>query len=455
MLFRLCSAPLLALPLLAQTLTPDRLAALEASCPQDAAFRALHHALVQEDGRKLALDWERINAMDGHFTRQIPDEPVANQKSSGRCWMFSGLNLFRRAGAKRLGCENLEYSQAYLFFYDKLEKTNLYLDAIAACRNLPATDRRVEHLLAGPVPEGGNWQGFADLVRKYGVVPKDAMPETFSSSTSAPMNQVLDLRLKAAGVRIRGARDEAAVAAEKAQALKDVYRILALHLGVPPARFTWRYEGKDHKLTEARTWTPLEFAKATFSNDLDGFVALYSVPTLPFGRKYAIDLDRAVLEREDMTFVNAPLVVLKDAARQCILEDQPVWFGADVSQDMAGDQALMMADVRDFASLYGMDFSQDRKALFETRRSVPNHNMVFTGIDLKDGKPVKWLVENSWGDARGKKGYYTMTDTWFDRFVQVVVVPKAKVPKDLLAAFGTQAEVLPPWDPMMMALQAD
>lgn len=455
MMTRLFTASLLALPLLAQPITPERMAQLRASCPQDAAFKALHHALAQEDGRKLALDWERITAVDAHFTKHIPDEPVANQKASGRCWMFSGLNLFRRAAAKRLGCETLEFSQAYLFFYDKLEKANLYLDAIAGSRGLPAQDRRVEHLLATPVPEGGNWQGFKDLVGKYGVVPKEVMPETFSASTSAPMNQILDLRLKAAGVRIRDAKDAAAVEAEKAQALKDVYRILALHLGVPPAEFTWRFEGKDRKLAEAKAYTPRSFAAATLADDLEGFVALYSVPTLAFGRKYAIDLDRAILERPDMTFVNAPLEVLKDAARQCLLADQPVWFGADVSQEMAGDQGLMMADVRDFASLYGMDLAQDRRALFETRRSVPNHNMVFTGVDLRDGRPVKWLVENSWGDARGRKGYYTMMDGWFDRFVQVVVVPRTVVPKDLLAAFDTPAEVLPPWDPMMMALCAE
>ncbi len=453
-MFARLSLPLLlaASPLLAQALTPERLDQLAAACPQDGPFRALRNALAQSDGRKLAEDWSRITAVDAHFTKRLPDEPVANQMSSGRCWMFSGLNLFRRAAAARLGCENLEFSQNYLFFYDKLEKANLFLDAIARTRGVAHTDRRVEFLLGSPVQEGGNWQGFVDLVKKYGVVPKDVMPETFSASNSAAMNQVLFLRLKVAGVRIRAAKDAAEVEALKLQAMKDVYRILAMHLGVPPAKFDWRFVAKDKKVTPLKAWTPKTFSAATLAADLDEMVALYSIPTLPFQRKYEIDLDRALLDAPNMFFVNCPLEVLKEAATACVLSDRPVWFGADVSQDMQREEGLLMAGVRDYASLYGMDFAMDRRACFESRRSVPNHNMVFTGVDMAGGKPVKWLVENSWGEKGGKKGYYTMMDGWFDTFVQVVVVPRSVVPKAVLDVFGAKAEVLPPWDPMMSAL---
>lgn len=453
MFVRHCLPVLLAAaPLGAQALTADRLAQLETACPQDGSFRALRNALAQNDGRKLAEDWSRITSVDAHFTKRIADEPVANQMASGRCWMFSALNMFRRTCASKLGCENVELSQNYLFFYDKLEKANLFLDSIARTRGVPLTDRRVEFLLGSPVQEGGNWQGFVDLVKKYGVVPKEVMPETFSSSNSAAMNQVLHLRLKVAGVRIRAAKDPAEVEALKLSAMKDVYRILAMHLGVPPAKFGWRYVAKDKQLTPLKSWTPRDFYKEAIGADLDSFVALYSIPTLPYQKKYEIDLDRALLDGPDMTFVNCPLDVLKDAAKQCVLSDRLVWFGADVSQDMQREEGLLMPGVRDYASLYGMDFAMDRRECFESRRSVPGHNMVFTGVDIADGKPVKWLVENSWGDKGGKKGYYTMVDGWFDTFVQVVVVPKSMVPKAVLDVFGTQAEVLPPWDPMMSAL---
>ncbi|WP_306599344.1 aminopeptidase C [Geothrix sp. 21YS21S-2] len=456
MFARLCLPLLIAAsPLLAQALTPERLDQLAAACPQDGGFRALKNALAQNDGRKLAEDWSRITAVDAHFTKRIADEPVANQMASGRCWMFSALNMFRRTGASRLGCDNLELSQNYLFFYDKLEKANLFLDAIARTRGAAHTDRRVEFLLGSPVQEGGNWQGFVDLVKKYGVVPKDVMPETFSSSNSAAMNQVLFLRLKVAGVRIRAAKDAAAVEALKLQAMKDVYRILAMHLGVPPSKFTWRHVAKDKQVTPLKAWTPKDFYKTAIGADLDDFVALYSIPTLAYQKKYEIDLDRALLDAPNMFFVNCPLEVLKEAAKTCVLSDRLVWFGADVSQDMQREEGLLMPGVRDFTSLYGMDFAMDRRECFESRRSVPNHNMVFTGVDMADGKPVKWLVENSWGDKGGKKGYYTMMDGWFDHFVQVVVVPRSVVPKAVLDVFGTQAELLPPWDPMMSALNVE
>ena len=439
-------------PALAQSLTPDALAELARACPQDAHFRTVHNALCQTDGRVLAMDWQKINAADAHFSHKVPDEPVSNQAASGRCWLFSGLNLFRRAAAAKLDCESFEFSQNYLFFYDKLEKANLYLDAIARTRGSAGTDRRVEWLLHTPIQEGGNWQGLVGLVKKYGVVPKETMPETFSSANSAAMNNVLTIRLRVAGVRLRNAAPDQ-VPVLKAQALKDVYRILALHLGVPPQAFSYRYQTKAKVLTALTPYTPLAFAQLTVAPALDDFVALYSIPTLPYQKKYQIDLDRAVLEGPDMFFVNCPVDVLKDVARKSLLENQPVWFGADAGQDMARAEGIMVPGLRDYASIYGMDFDMDRRELFEASASTPGHNMLLTGLDLVDGKVGKWLVENSWGDKNGHKGYWTMMDPWFDRFVQVVVVPRRFVPAAVLEVLKTQAETLPPWDPMLAALR--
>jgi bleomycin hydrolase len=440
-------------PLLCQSLTPERLVQLETACPQDAPFRAMKNALAQADGQKVARDWAKATSVDSHFTKRIPDEPVADQKASGRCWMFSGLNLFRRTAATKLGCESLELSQNYLFFYDKLEKANLYLEAIDQCRDQPYTDRRVEFLLTTPIQEGGNWMGFVELVKKYGVVPKEVMPETFSSSSSSAMNQVLAMRLQSAGLRIRAAKDLAEIVALKTQALKDVYRILALHLGTPPSRFSWRFEDKSKQLSPWKTWTPQAFFREAIGDDLDSYVAIYSIPTLPFNRKFEIDLDRALVDGPNMTFVNCPLAVLKEAAQHCILADHLVWFGADVSQEVSSEDGLMMPGLRDYTSIYGMDLSLDRKGLFETHRSTPNHNMVFTGVDIRDGKPEKWLVENSWGEKPGKKGYFTMLDGWFDLYVDVVVVPRSFVPQEVLAVFNSKAETLPPWNPMSRGLR--
>lgn len=189
------------------------------------------------------------------------------------------------------------------------------------------------------------------------------------------------------------------------------------------------------------------------TNDaLDDYFALYSIPTLTPDKKYEIDLDRALIDKPNMFFVNCSVDQIKSIARQCLLDKQPVWFGCDVGQEFSRDDGVLMAGVRDYQSMYGMDFSLSRKELFETYSSIPNHNMVLTGVDISDDSPVKWLVENSWGDKIGKKGFLTMLDGWFDRYVQVVVVHKKYIPERLIALFATQAEVLPPWDPMMKVM---
>jgi len=278
------------------------------------------------------------------------------------------------------------------------------------------------------------------------------MPETYSSSNSGTVNLVLALKLKQYAVRLRAAADSAARSALKTQALRDVYRILALNFGIPPRKFRWRYEGTDKKLRDSKTYTPQEFYRDVVHETLDDYYALYSVPTLPFGKKYAIDLDKAVADRPDMNFVNCPLETIKSLAMRVLLDDTPVWFGCDVGQESVTETGLMAPGVYDFASLYGTDFRLTREELFETFSSIPDHNMVLTGIDVVDGKPFKWLVENSWSEKAGKKGFFTMTDEWFDRYVQVIVVHRKYVPPDILALFAMPPEKLPPWDPMFRML---
>jgi bleomycin hydrolase len=432
--------------------TPQLLQEVENSCQPDAQFKSVQHALAQVDAKKISLNWQKMISVDAHFSNRLTDEKITDQKASGRCWMFSALNIFRRAAARSLTSNEVEFSQNYLFFYDKLEKSNVFLEAIIRSRNRPSTDRYVEWLMRNPVQDGGNWLGFTELVKKYGVVPKEIMPETFSSSNSNGVNGALGLRLKVAAVKIRKAKSDAEISALRLRALKDAYRILALNFGIPPKQFEWRYEDKDRKLSPFKTYTPQQFYHDVVDDALDDYLALYSIPTLEFNKKYEIDLDKAVEDRPNMFFVNCPLDTLKDLAKNVLLDNRPVWFGCDVGQETFSDSGLMMPGMYDCESMYGMEFGLSRKELFETYSSVPNHNMVFTGIDIVDGKPVKWLVENSWGEKAGKKGFFVMLDDWFDRYVQVVVVQRKYVSESLLAVFKTKAETLPPWDPMMKAL---
>jgi bleomycin hydrolase len=436
-------------------ISSDMLQDLRTGCPDDSRFRAAQNALAQTDGRKLTPDWEKINSVDGLFSTRLKDQKITDQRSSGRCWMFSALNILRPVASKALNGTDIEFSQNYLFFYDKLEKANLFLESVIRLKDKPFTDRYMEFLLRQPVQDGGNWLGFIELVKKYGVVPKEVMPETFSSSNSGTVNKVLGMRLKQYALKLRNETAPERIAEVKLQALKDVYRILAMNFGLPPTTFTWRYEGENKQVSARKTYTPQQFYRDVVHEALDDYYALYSIPTLAFDKKYEIDLDKAVYDRPNMFFVNCGLETIKDLARKCLLDNEPVWFGCDVGEETNAEAGIMMPGVYDYASLYGMDFSMSRKELFETYSSTPNHNMVFTGVDIVDGKPAKWLVENSWGDKSGKKGYLSMTDAWFDKYVQVIVVHKKYIPEKILGLFDTRPEMLPPWDPMFKMLMME
>jgi len=429
-------------------LSPSLLRELRSSCPDDGAFRSAYNALSQNDGAKITLNRDRINTIDDYYSNRLKDEAVTDQKSSGRCWMFSGLNTLRPSARKSLGISEIEFSESYIFFYDKLEKANVYLEAMARYRDRPISDRIVEFLFREPVQDGGNWLGFIELIKKYGVVPKEVMPETFSSSNSGQVNHVLNVRLRQYGLHIRGAKDEREIAGLRAQALKDVYKILALNFGLPPQQFPWRYEKSDKSLSPLRNYTPQEFFKQYVSIDLDDYVALYSIPTLPFYAKYEIELDKAVEDRPTMYFVNVPLDRLKSLALAMILHNEPVWFGCDVGKESNIDSGTLTTDVNDYGSLYGMDFTMSREELFQTYQSIPTHNMVLLGVDTVAGRPGKWLVENSWGEKAGKKGYLRMTDDWFDKYVQIAVIKKEFLQKDILGVLDQHPTRLPPWDPM-------
>ena len=447
----LTAVALLTSPAIAQDashLTPSVLSELEQSCAPGSSLRAAQNALAQTDGNRITQNWESIIALDSFFTLRLEDQRITDQKETGRCWMFSGLNILRPIVASKLDCDDIELSQNYLYFFEKLERANLFLEAIILTRDKPYTDRTVEFLLKTNAADGNNWVGFVELVEKYGVVPKDVMPETYSSSHSGHVINVLGLRLKQAAMKIRHTTTPDSIPTFKMEALKDVYRILAINFGLPPKEFEWRYMKSDTVLSPLKTYTPPQFFQEMIGDALDDYYPLYSIPTLPFERKYEIEYDRTVSDQPNMYFVNCPLEMLKEIAKRSLLDSTAVWFGCDVSRESSFDVGVMIPGLYDIQSLYGIDIAFTREDLFETYSSIPTHNMVFSGIDIVDGKVKKWLVENSWGDTKGKAGFYFMRDDWFDQYVQMVVLRKEYIPREVLALFDTKAEVLPPWDPM-------
>ena len=430
------------------TITGSLLQNLRQSFEIDDHLRLSKNALSGLDATKISISREKTLSLDEHFTHKLSPQTITAQKSTGRCWMFAGLNILRPVLRENLGIKDIELSESYLFFFDKLEKSNLFLESIIQTRNKPYDDRYVTFLMHHVVPDGGQWVGIVELIKKYGVVPKDIFPETYSSSNSKTMNRTLELSLKAAAVQLRKPENDSKLEAIKLKALENVYRILVLNLGEPPAEFRWRYENQEKYVHPYQTYTPQSFYETEIGIDLDAYYCLYSIPTRPFNRNYEIDLDRAVYEKPGLVFVNVPVNTLKELSRSSLLDDNPVWFGCDVGRESERKTGLIIPDIYDLEALYGMSFDMSREAMFLTHSNAPTHAMVFTGLDLVDGEVQKWLVENSWGKSYGKKGYFFMADSWFDYYVQMIVVHKQYIPEKILKIFEKEPELLPPWDPM-------
>jgi len=429
-------------------ISQEMLEEIEASFKMNMHVKFAQNALAEIDARKIVLNREKTISVDPYFSNKLESQDITNQESTGRCWMFAGLNILRPFAAKKLNLKNIEFSENYLFFYDKLEKANMFLEEIIKTKNKPLDDRHVEFLIKHPISDGGQWVGMRELIKKYGLVPKDVMPETYSSSHSRTMNRVLGLKLREYALKLRKIKNIKKARRVKVQALKDVYKILVINFGNPTRSFLWRYKDKDKKITSLKRYTPKEFYKEVVNVKLDDYLALYSIPTRDYGKLYEIDLDKSVYDRPNLKFVNCKIETLKEIAKKSILDKQPVWFGCDVGKESFSKKGLMIPAIYDYESLYNMKFKLTRKELFETFSNNPTHAMVLTGVDIVNNKVKKWLVENSWGKKACKNGYYHMMDEWFGYYVQEIVVHKKYIPENIIKIFKTKATLLPPWDPM-------
>lgn len=434
-------------------ITPEVLKILESSVDMNSPHtRALINAVSENDVRKLVVNRAVKNQLfDWNFSFKLKTRGVTDQKSSGRCWLFAGLNILRYRVAQRLNLKKFELSQSYSFFYDKLEKANLFLEKIIETRKRPITDRTVDFLLKQPIPDGGQWNMVVALVNKYGVVPKEIMPETYNTSNTRRINQLLAALLRKDAARLReSGKSEEELRKMKIEMLKEIYRLLVYAFGQPPKKFKWRYKGKDGKLSPWKTYTPQNFFKDFVNVNLNDYEVVYNCPAKKYYRLYSISLDRDMADRKDLTFINLPINEVKKLTLKTLTgTKEPVWFGCDVGKDLLNREGIMAPDIYDYTSLLGVDFTITKKQRILYRHSIPTHAMVFTGVDLdENGKPVKWLVENSWGAKAGKNGMYVMYDKWFDYYLYEVVIPKKNLPPEIQKILKQKPKVVPPWDPM-------
>ena len=424
---------------------------IRGSFEMDGHTRAMYNSITNNDISSLALNRDIIREHNELFSHKIKTKGITNQKSSGRCWLFAGLNVLRPVVLEKLNLKEFELSQNYLAFWDKLEKANCFLENIIEFRKRDMMDREMEFILRNPIPDGGYWENVVNLVEKYGVVPSEIMPETNSSGSTRSMNKLIGRKLRSDAAKLRGmAKAKKSVKklrAEKVKMLGEVYKMLVLNLGEPPKEFEWRFEDSNSVVSDVNTYTPKGFFEEFVGVDMREYVDIFNDPSKEYGKHYSINLTRNIRDGEDNHFANVEIEVLKEIASKAVLDDEPVWFGADVGKDQSGEHGIMAMGMFDYDSIYGTDMSMSKAERSLFRESVPNHAMVFVGVDMRDGKPAKWLVENSWGKDKGSDGQWTLYDTWFDTNVYSVMVKKKYVPDEVLKIFEQPAEKRPAWDP--------
>jgi bleomycin hydrolase len=438
----------------AGALSAETLARLRRHYARSTANQLAQNALTQVTVDDLTLSHTIVAATDHTFSHQLDDWAVTNQKRTGRCWLFAGLNLLRVGTMRALGLKSFEFSQSYLMFWDKLERANYFLETIQETADRPVDDRTVAFLLSRPIEDGGQWNMFVNLVRKHGLVPKAFMPETESSSNSARMNGILCQVLREGAQKLRDAH-AAGASATALQAIRDevldvVYRILNFHLGTPPEQFTWQWTDQSQTFHRDANLTPLTFAERYVELPLDEYVCLVNDPrpASPYGRTFTVEYLGNVVEGERVIYLNLEMSTIKEITQRTILDGEPVWFGCDVSKMLRRDLGLWDRDLFDYGGLYQTTFGLDKAARLTYHDTQMTHAMLFTGVDLLDGQPRRWRVENSWGDEGGRKGFYTMNDSWFDEYTFEIAARRRYLPPALQDALSAEPIVLPAWDPM-------
>jgi bleomycin hydrolase len=414
--------------------------------------RLAQNAVTRVTVDDVAINREIVNSIDHSLSTTLDDWKVTNQERSGRCWLFAGLNLLRVGVMRETGLKDFEFSQNYAMFWDKLERANYFLEAIIETAGRDVDDRTVAFLLETVAGDGGQWNMFAALVAKHGLVPKGYMPETQSSSNTGRMNSILRYQLRQGARTVRAAAAEGleAARAAKAEVLEVIHRVLCIHLGTPPERFDWQWTDKDKKFHRDGVLTPQEFAAKYVDLPVNDYVCLVNDPrpSSPIGRTFTVEYLGNVIGGPRVTYLNVDVQVIKDIAAATLQGGEPVWFGCDVSQMMSNDYAFWDAELFDLPSVYDAPFDLDKAARLEYHESAMTHAMLFTGVDVLDGATRRWRVENSWGADRGKDGFFTMNDSWFGQYVFEIAARKSSLPAELQAALEAEPIVLPAWDPM-------
>ncbi|MBQ9407928.1 MAG: C1 family peptidase [Clostridia bacterium] len=429
--------------------------AMQADYRSNPAMRAAALAMGKHPLEEIIFDQKKADEGQFLFNHELKTLPVTNQKSSGRCWLFAALNLFREIANKKLNMEKFELSQNYIAYWDKLEKANYFLESIMDTLDLYKDDRLVNYIVTTGIQDGGQWDMMANLVKKYGLVPKSAMPETYASSNTRSLNRAINIKLRRAAAIIRREYKNGAQREELrpmcAQALCDIHHMLTAAFGEPPECFDFEYKDKDENYHRLEGLTPKKFFDEYIAFPFDEYVSLINSPTddKPYNKAYTIRFLGNVVEGDPVCYLNTDIETMKKAIMQTIDAGESVWFGSDVGWFMDRESGCLIDDLNDYEPLFGgIPFKCSKEDKLDYRMSAMDHAMTITGYHEVNGKPVRWKIQNSWGDERGSKGYFMMTDKWFDDYVYQAVVRKSLLSSELLRALDEEKQTLDPWDPM-------
>ncbi|MBR5921187.1 MAG: C1 family peptidase [Bacteroidales bacterium] len=428
---------------------------LRGSYQSNPTNKALRNAINSNDISKLAVNYDNNTAFDEHLSNTVPSKAITNQESSGRCWMFTGMNVLRNKAIRKYDLPaDFQFSQCYTFFWDQLEKANLFLQSILDTRAKSMEDETVQWLFKNPIGDGGQFTGVANLMTKYGVVPKEAMPETYNSNHTSRMSELIKLRLREDGLRLRQMANnkgttEAKLQAAKMEMLETIYRMLAYTLGEPPTEFTWTQRNSKGEIVSTEKYTPMSFFNKFVNEDFSTYYMVMNDPTREYYKVYEIEYDRHVYDGQNWKYLNLPMPEIANMAIASIKDSTMMYFSCDVAKFLDRDKGYMDINNYDYGALFGTTFGMDKKERISTYASGSSHAMTLCGVDLDaNGKPTKWMVENSWGSNRGHNGFLIMTDQWFNEYMFRLVVESKYIPSATLKLFDQKPILLPAWDPL-------
>lgn len=429
-------------------------------------FKTYHEALAKRPEADVISRAVMTNGVDAaatdpaakvrlhrEFSVELPTDQVTNQKQSGRCWEFSLLNTLRHQFEQTHHVKNFELSQNYLFFWDKVERANMFYQHIIETADKGPNDREVAFYLKMAGGDGGQWPMAAALVQKYGVMPAYAMPETYNTDHTSAFASTLARKMRHDAVILRDlvaqGADEETLTSKQREMVGEVYRMAAYSFGEPPATFDLEYRDNDKKLHYQADVTPQDFFKDAFSVDLDDYVVVTNSPDKPLNELYRLASQENIVGGKQIQFLNVEMPVLKQTAIAQLQDGETVWFGNDVLQQMSREQGFLDAKLYRRAALFGIDLEMSKAQRFAYHEAEVTHAMTLTGVNLVNGQPNRWKVENSWGEKNGEKGYFVMSDDWMDQFVYEVVVHKKYLTDDQRAILAHKPVELAPWDPLM------